>query len=307
MVFCAVPPYHGFMRFFSLVILGFLVLNFQTASAYELMVVQAVSSSKHSFVTRNGKRQGVTKDMTATFVSDDVAVIAKALTVTSQFTQWELVNTEGTVPFQVGSIVTYHPAQEYLWSLNPAEARQRYVEKLRPQVKHSTIVKAAATRGLSETTSNAAPASSSRGGVALDALYERLWKRNFAWDAGIRYENEVINLTGGSLITQRLVAMADILYYFDAIDTFYGARFFLSAGAGYGQSSTEADGIVQSGNVLLLPSAKIGVSLPFNQGWDFIAESAFETIKTSEKLDDGSRQETTQSNLRIGLGLRRYF
>lgn len=307
MVFWTIPLYHNEMRFVSLVIFGFLLLSIHQANAYELMVVQAVSSSKHSFVTRNGKRQGVSKDMTATFVSDDVAVNARALTVTSQFTQWELVNKEGTVPFEVGSVITYHPAQEYLWSLNPAEARRRYVEKLRPQVKHSAIVKTAATRGLSESTSNAAPASSSRGGVALDAIYERLWDRNFAIDAGIRYENEVINLTGGSLITQRLIALADVIYYFDALDTFYGARFFLSAGAGYGQSSTEADGILQSGNVILLPSAKIGVSLPFNQNWDFIAESAFETIKTNEKLDDGSKQETTQSNLRIGLGLRRYF
>lgn len=278
-----------------------------SSHAYELMVVQAVSATKKSFVTRNGKRQGVQKDMTATFVSDDIAVIAKALTVTSQFTQWELANTEGAVSFEVGDIITYHPAQEYLWSLNPAEARRKYVEELRPQVRHSVLFKTATTRGLSESTSNAAPASTSRGGVAIDILYERLWSRNFAWDAGVRYEREVVNLTSGSLITQRMMAVADLLFYFDPWDFFYGARFFISGGAGYGQSSTEADGIVQSGNAFLLPSAKIGMALPFNREWDFVAEGAFESLKTSEKLEDNSRQETTQSNLRIAVGLRKYF
>lgn len=272
-----------------------------------MMVVQAVSSSKKSFVTRNGKRQGIQKDMTATFVSDDIAVIAKALTVTSQFTQWELVNKEGSVSFEVGSIVTYHPTQEYLWSLNPSEARRRYVEEARPNVRHSVLAKAATTRGLSETTSNAAPASSSRGGVALDVVYERLFTRHFAWDAGIRYEREVINLTGGSLITQRLMAVADVLYYFEPLDFFYDARFFLAGGLGWGQSSTQADGITQSGNAFLLPSAKLGAALPFNKEWDFIIEGAFESVKTSEKLEDKSTQETTQSNLRIGLGLRKFF
>lgn len=290
--------------------LKFLIISLcysATAEAYEMMVVQAVSSSKKSFVTRNGKRQGIQKDMTATFVSDDIAVIAKALTVTSQFTQWELVNKEGAVSFEVGDIVTYHPAKEYLWALNPSEARQKYVEEVRPQVRHSVLVKAATTRGLSESTSNAAPASASRGGVALDALYERLWTRNFAWDAGVRYEREVINLSGGSLITQRLMAIADLTYYFNPLDYFYGARFFISAGAGYGQSSTEADGVIQSGNVVLLPSAKLGTTLPFNREWDFIMEGAFESLKTSEKLESKQRQETTQSNLRIAFGLRKYF
>lgn len=295
------------MRAFFQFIGLFLLLGQLSAHAYEMMVIQAVSSSKKSFVTRNGKRQGVTKDMTATFVSDDMAVIARAYTVTSQFTQWELVNKEGAVPFEVGSIVTYHPAQEYLWSLNPSEARRKYVEEVRPRVRHSVLFKVAATRGLSETTSEAAPASSSRGGVAMDFLYERLFTRNFAWDLGFRYEREVINLTGGSLITQRMMGVGDVTYYFDTAESFYSARFFLSMGAGLGQSSSEADGILQSGSALLLPSAKIGVAIPFNRDWDFIAETAFESLKTEEKLDNNTKQDTTQSNLRVALGLRKYF
>lgn len=294
------------MRVYLLCFFTLLALSFE-AFAYELLMVQAVSASKKTFVTRNGKRQGVVENLTATFTANDVALIAKARTVTSQYTQWEVVNDIAMVPFEPGAIVTYHPAQEYLWALNPEEARKKYIKELRPEVKRSWLVKGAMTKGLNETVSQAAPQSVNRGGVALDALYEKLFHPNFAWDAGVRYEKEVVNLAGGSLITQRLMAMADFLYYFDPLDVFYGARVYLGAGIGYGQSSTSADGIVQSGFALLLPSAKIGMTLPFNKEWDFLVESAFETLRTTEELEDKTKQTTNQSNLRVALGLRKFF
>ena len=282
-----------------------LCLSFQ-AFAYELLVVQAVSSSKKTFVTRNGKRQGVVQNLTGTFTSDDMALIAKAVTVTSQFTQWQLANDNAKVPFEPGALITYHPAQEYIWALNPEAARKKYLKELRPEIKRSWIVKGAMTKGLNESVSGAAPQDTSRGGVALDALYERLYT-NFAWDAGIRYENEVVNLSGGSLITQRMMAITDLLYYFDALDEFYAARIFVAIGMGYGQSSTDADGIRQSGFALLLPAAKIGMALPFNKEWDFMIESAFETLKSTEELEDKTKQTVNQSNLRIAIGVRKFF
>lgn len=304
--FDPVAPYYERMRRSLLLFIGF-SLWANLAWGYELCVVQAVSASKRSFVIRNGKRQGVTAEMSATFVSDDVAVIARAKTVTSQYTQWELANEDGTVPFKVGDIVTYHPSQDYLWSLNPSEARRRYVEELRPQIRHSFLLKGASTRALSETTSNANPNNASRGGIALDALYERLFTPNFAWDAGVRYEREVVNLPAGSLITQRALLMADILYYFDPAESFYDARFYFGLGAGFGQSSTAADGVRQSGTALLLPSAKLGLNLPFDKTWSAVFEGAFESIKTHEKIQNLGYQDTTQSNLRVAVGLRRFF
>lgn len=292
------------MRFFLFTTL--LCLSVQ-AFAYELLMVQAVSKSKKTFVTRNGKRQGIIENITGTFVANDVAIIAKARTVTSQYTQWEVENDVAQVPFEVGAIVTYHPAQEYLWSLNPEKARKKYILDLRPEVKRAWLVKGAATKGLTEAVSGAEAQNTNRGGVALDILYEKMINSNLAWDAGLRYENEVINVASGSLITQRMILVGDLLYYFDALDVFYGARIFLGMGVGWGQSSTAADGLVQSGSALLLPAAKIGMTLPFNREWEFVMESAFETIKTDEELEDGTRQTTNQSNLRVGFGVKKYF
>ncbi len=277
------------------------------ALAYELLMIQTVSTSRKSFVTRSGKRQGVTENFTATFTADNVSFIARARTVTSQFTQWEVVNPQAIVPFDPGTLVTYHPAEEYVWALSPEQARIKYIEDLRPNRKRSVLIKSAITRGLNESVSNVEAQNPNRGGVAMDLIYEKQFTPHFAWDAGLRYESEVVNLNVGTLNTQRILLVGDILYYFDPVEDFYNARVFVGAGIGIGQSSTNVQGIVQSGTATLIPAAKLGLTLPFNKDWDFIVESAFETLRTEELLEDRTNQSTTQSNLRIGIGIRKFF
>jgi hypothetical protein len=289
--------------------LFFALLFFPLAKAmsYELMLIQSVSTSRKSFVTRSGKRQGIQENLTATFVADNVSYIARARTVTSHYTQWELVNPEATVPFQPGTLATYHPAEEYIWTLNPEKARLQYIRDLRAETKRSWIIKGAATRGLSESVSNVAIQNPNRGGIALDAIFEKLFDPNFAWDVGLRYENEIVNLEFGTLIAQRVMLIGHFLYYFDPIPDFYKGRVFLGAGIGFGRTSTNVQGIIQSGSAQLLPSAKLGLSLPFNDLWDFIVEGAFESIRSVETLEDRSRQSTNQTNGRLGIGLRKFF
>jgi hypothetical protein len=279
----------------------------QSAYAYQLLMIQTVSSSRKTFVTRTGKRDGIVENLTGTFTADNVSFIAKARTVTAQFTQWEVVNSEAVVPFNPGSLVTYHPAEEYIWSINPESARKKYIKDLRPEIRRAWLVKSAVTRGLNETVSSVEAQNANRGGVALDVLYEKMFTDNFAWDAGLRYESEIVNLTAGALNTQRLLLMGDFLYYFDPAEDLYDARFFVALGAGFGQSSTSVQSVVQSGSAVLLPSAKLGMALPFTDEWEFIVESAFETLRTEEKLEDGAKQSTTQSNLRVGIGIKKFF
>ncbi|MCE3014070.1 MAG: hypothetical protein LW878_13500 [Proteobacteria bacterium] len=294
------------MRALFLILTVFFTLLSQ-AQAYELLMIQTVSTSRKSFVTRSGKRQGITENFTATFPADNVSLIAKARTVTSQFTQWEVVNPQAQVPFDPGTLVTYHPAEEYVWALSPEKARIKYIEDLRPTMKRSWLLKSAVTRGLNESVSNVEAQNPNRGGVALDILYEKQFTPHFAWDAGLRYESEVVNLVVGTLNTQRVMIVGDLIYDFDPVEEFYNARVFIGAGMGIGQSSTNVQGIVQSGTATLLPAAKLGLTLPFNKEWDFIAESAFETLRTEEVLEERTNQSTTQSNLRIGIGVRKFF
>ena len=294
------------MSFRHLFILVTLCLGF-SAHAFELVMVQAVSDSKKTFITRNGKRQGMMRGMTATFTAEDISVLAKAINVTGQFTQWELINQEAILPFEKGTIVTYYAATEYLWALAPESERKKYIKSEVPHPKRSLVFKGALTRGLSESVSDTPATTSNRGGFLGEIYYERDIHGPLAFDLGLRHEREVINYPGASLITVRTLAIADIIYYFDFMREYLPGKFFIAAGMGYGLSNTSTVGLSQSGPVGLLPVVKLGMALPFNDTWDFISDGALESLQTSEEQESGRKQTTTQTNFKFGFGLRRYY
>jgi hypothetical protein len=278
------------------------------ARAYELVVIQGISETKRSFITRNGKRQGVIVGMTGTFTSDNISILAKAVNVTGQYAQWEVVNPNALIPFAKGSMVTWYPAQEYLWALSPESERKKYIKSQLVIPRQSFIFRGSVSRGLSESVSDVQASNPQRGGYMGEIYYERPLTPSLSFDVGLRYEQEVVNYTGVSLVTKRNLAIVDLLYYFDQLDDLLGdGKIFIGAGIGYGYSNTETVGLSQSGPVGLLPVAKIGVSLPFTPDWDFILDTAFESLQTREEQQDGKIQTTTQTNLKVGFGLRRYY
>ncbi len=290
----------------KLVIFCALFISF-SAQAFELIMIQAVSETKKTFVTRNGKRQGVIRGMTGTFTADDVSVLAKAVNVTGNFAQWELVNQDTILPFEKGKIVTYYAAAEYLWALTPESERKKYIKSQIPESRQSFVFKGAITRGIADSVSDAPATTSRRGGALGEIYYEKDLIGSLAFDIGLRYEREIINYEGASLITKRNLAIADIIYYFDFMRDYLKARFYMAGGIGYGMSNTETVGLSQSGPVSLLPVFKLGVSLPFNETWEFLSDAAFESLQTSEEQEDGRKQTTTQTNFKFGFGLRRFF
>lgn len=287
----------------------FLLLFFSVgAQAFELIMIQAVADGKRSFITRNGKRSGIQVGMTGTFTAEDFSILAKAVTVTGNFTQWRIINQDTIIPFEKGSIVTYYPATEYIWALAPESERRKYIKSEVPRKRQSWVFKGALTRGLSESVSDAPANTSRRGGFMGEVYYERDLYERFAFDVGLRYEQEVINYTGASLVTKRNLVIADLIYYFDFFrEYFSGARIYLAGGLGYGLSNTSTVGLKQSGPVSLLPAVKLGISLPFNDTYEFLFDSAFESLNTREEQEDGRVQTTTQTNFKVGFGLRRFF
>jgi hypothetical protein len=278
-----------------------------SAHAFELVMIQAVSETKTTFITRNGKRQGIIRGMTGTFTAEDISVLAKAVSVTGNFAQWELINKEARLPFEKGKIVTYYAANEYLWALTPESERKKYIKSEIPVIKQSMVFKGALTRGIADSVSDAPATTSRRGGFMGEIYYERDLSHSIAFDVGARYEQETINYTGASLITKRSLAIVDVIYYFDFMREYLKGKFFLAVGMGYGLSNTKTVGLSQSGPVGLLPAVKLGISLPFNDDWQFISDAAFESLQTSEEQESGNKQTTTQTNFKFGFGLRRYF
>lgn len=214
------------------------------------------------------------------------------------------------MPFEKSTIVTYYPATEYIWALAPEKERKKYIKSQIPMAQQSWVFKGALSRGLSESVSDAPANSPKRGGYMGEVYFEKdiFGGNGLAFDIGIRYERETVNYTGASLVTKRTMVVGDILYYFNFLrDYINGGRFFLGAGLGYGLSNTSTVGLSQSGPVSLLPTMKLGVSLPFNETWEFVTDGAFESLNTREEQESGNVQTTTQTNFKFGFGLRRFF
>jgi hypothetical protein len=278
-----------------------------TAQAYELIMIQAVSSSKKTFVTRNGKRQGIINGVTGTFTAENISILAKAYHTTGNYTQWQILNPDALIPFEKGAIVTYYPATEYLWALSPESERQKYIKtQLRPP-RQSWVFKGALTRGISESVSETPATTTSRGGYLGEVFYERDIIYGLAFDIGLRYEREILNVPGGSFTTLRSLAVTDLIYYFDNFRDYISGRVYIGAGLGYGLSNTSTIGLSQSGPVAMLPTIKLGLTLPFDETWEFLTDGAFESLQTSEEQESGRVQTTTQTNFKFGFGLRKFL
>jgi hypothetical protein len=279
-----------------------------SAYAYELVMIQSISDTRRSFITRNGKRQGLIPGLTGTFTAEDISLLARVVSVSGNFAQWEVINPEARLPFEKGSIVTYYPATEYIWALSPESERRKYIKSQLATPRRSLVYKGAFTRGVQESVSEAPATPTNRGGFLGEIYFEKDIVYQLAFDVGLRYERELTNYPQASYLTQRNILMVDLIYYFDYFrDWLNNGRFFMSAGAGYGLSNTQTIGLSQTGPVGILPAVKLGVNLPFNEDWHFVMDSGFESLQTREQQESGNIQTTTQTNFKVGFGLRQFF
>lgn len=275
--------------------------------AFELVIIQGISNTGQTFVTRNGKKDGVAVGMEATFTSNDVSIIAKAISVTREFTQWEINNNYTEVPFRKGEIVTYYDTKEYLWALTPEIVKQKYVkaELYSPRISlgfHTSFL-----RGVSESTSGSDSSTSQRGGIIFEGMVEKEFSRHYALAGGIRYSQEVINVDAASLVSTRFLSIIEGRYYFNKIQKFYNARVMLGIGFGIGQANLDTAGQSSSGQAVILPITKGALVLPVNKTADLMFEFAFESLRTDLEFEDGSNQNSDNNNVRFGIGYKRYF
>lgn len=275
--------------------------------AYELTIIQGISRSGQTFITRNGKKNGILAGKKATFTADNVSIIAKAIQVTREFTQWEIENNFTDVPFRKGQVVTYYDTQEYLWALTPEKIKSKYIKSQLYSPRKSISANSSFYRGITESVSGIDKQSVNRGGLQLEGYFEKEINRNIAAAAGLRYTYETINVAEATLSSSRFLGILEGRYYFNPMRYFFAARVSISLGIAYGQSSTDTDGLVSSGTALILPITKLGLHLPLSKKLDFTIESAFESLETSEKLQDGTDQVTNVNNFKIGVGVKRYF
>ena len=278
--------------------------------AYELLVIQGVSKEKQTFVVRNTDvgNKDIFEGQKATFTSDNVAIIAKALTVTNEFVQWEIMNDYTDTPFTQGEIVTMHDAREHLWALTPEVAKKKYFRRTTYRPRRSIEGQFFFSKGVSESYSGGGDAQNiNRGGVHIEGSLRTEISMNFTMSYGLRYVREVANLADASLINTRFLGVVEGRYYFPPMIDFYNARIGLGLGAGYGQTRSEITGSITSGNAVLLPSTKISLMLPIDYENDFEFVAAFESVRLDEQDANETEQTTNIIISKAGIIYRRHL
>ena len=285
------------------------ILIHSTSFAFELVVIQGVSKEKQTFVVRNSEvgNKNIFEGKKATFTSENVAIIAKAITVTNEFVQWEIMNDYTETPFEQGEIVTLHDAREHLWALTPEVAKKQYFRRVSYAPRRSIEAQIFFSKGVSETYSGGEPQNINRGGVQVEASFRSELSMSFSLAYGIRYARDVVNIENASIINTRLLGIVEGRYYFPPMIDFYNARVGLGLGAGYGQSRSEIIGTVTSGNAALLPSTKISLMFPVDNFQDFEFVAAFESLRLDETDATGGDETTNIINTKAGIIYRKHL
>lgn len=279
--------------------------------AYELIIIQAISRGKQTFVTRASLQQQKTRYIFegkhVTFTSDNISIIASAINVSSEFIQWEIVNEFTDVPFKRGDIVTMYDTKEYLWALTPEKIKKRYLTDNEYHPRRSLEAQFSFTKGLSESVTGTDPQSANRGGLQVEGTFRNEFNRRFSMAYGFRYSRDIINLPQASFINTRFLGLIEGRYYFEPMEGFYHAQVGLGLGFGLGQSRTQSEGQVSFGNALLLPSTKISINMPVDKVYDIEFSAAFESLRLDESNANEVEQTTNLINSKFGVMIRKHL
>ncbi len=295
----------------KILILLILILS-KSVMANQLVIVQALSKTKRSFITRIGKKDGIQQGTKGTFTSKNFSLIAKATSVTREFAQWTLENPSASVPFDKGEIVTYNNSTENIWKLVSEDERKKMIKEKLFNPRSALLAKTALSRGLFESISGVSDQEFQRGGPIFEFYYDKEYTKNISAGIGFRFDSERSNSDsgGGSTNITRLVGMFMISYYLNKIESLFNGRPFASLGMGYGSTThaTESAGKYRvSGPTYILPSFALGLAMPIEENYDVVFDTAIESINSIVGSPTDDTQTYSDTNWRIGIGVKMYF
>ena len=283
-------------------------LRLKTDVGYEnMVVVQSISTSRQSFVVRRGAKDGISKHQRALFSTEQVSLLCKAIEVTHEFSLWEVDDPMASVPFTKDQMIVFSTSLETIWTKVPA---------LRGKLKQFLLTKdlvpppyflfrGAMSRGLSESVSDTSASSTvERAGFHFEGLYYWNFAKQLDWGFGARLDREsaLIDQSDLSIPTSRVFAISQLTYRFPEIK---GTRnyFYLTAGIGYGTSTTTVNESTSAGTAYILPSFHMGL-MTLGDSYGFAVELVGEAIGQQEEFLDGNSQNTNIINAKFSVALR---
>ncbi len=293
----------------TLVFLALITFAVPLAAREKLVIIQAVSKSARSFAIREGQAQGVAKNQSSLFTTNDAGVIAIAKEVGRHFSVWELRADQGTVPFSKGQEVIYSNSPLSVWIDIPKHQLDHYLkiqEDLAFRPSQQWIARGHYSYALGQSISQTdRDRYVGRSGVQASAFWAERFRPRWEYAGGLRFDQERATFQNPAIstITQRILLAAEGSYHFRQLAPAQG-HFYLGAGLGLGLSFTAIDEWASSGATLALPIVKVGYIERLSYRYSLVLEASFESISTNESFADSRQQASHAVNGTVGVGLR---
>lgn len=307
-------PMFKHLKLFTLYCALFTTLFMQTSKADEqLVIVDAVSSSRQTFVIQRGAADGIARGAESLFSNENVSVLAQAIEVTRQHSLWRLKEQSATFPFKKNQSIVFNKNRTDIWSelpniqkrISKAKREEEVFAQLYGDGRTIQLRGSFSNTFYESTTDTDSQQSPDRTGIHIEGIYHwRLWEK-FEIGAGLRFDSEdaVISDPDLTIPNTRIMAIAELTYHFSDFQG-QGNNFFMAAGLGIGRSQTQVDQAVSTGLATVLPSLRVGYIIRRAGGFDFTFETVAEAISATESFIDTKEQTTNLVNAKVALGIR---
>lgn len=275
--------------------------------AEELVIVQAISNTKKSFIIRRGFSEGVRPDQEGMFSNSKFSFIARAIEVNRNFSLWRMLETETTIPFEKDQFVYYNSRPESIEvEIVKIENRKEKRRELFFEPASFWSFRIAYTTAVQSTISSAdSDLETFRQGSQYEVTFHRNFRPNWEWGVGFRVDQEIETIEDVSLEvpTNRFFAMGEITYNFDE-DFGLEGNFYGTVGAGFGNSSSTVADEIASGPAYVIPNIRVGYQFRNFTKKGFLIEGMLESISAIESFPDGTEQEIIINNIKGSIGFK---
>lgn len=273
-------------------------------AADELVVIQAVSTTRKTFAVRKGFSDGIGKGQESLFTNKNTSFSATATDVNRFFSVWSINDKRGSVPFDKGEFVTFTNSVENVYFEIPYAQSTPEELTFRPSSKwiFRTHFSFAISESVSETE---ASRYAGRSGFQVEFFFNRNFTRKMDWGIGLRFDKENTSLEDQNLDvpTNRTMLAAEFTYHFDKMEESED-NMYLSAGGAYGLTNTTVNDDVSAGTVMVFPYLKLGYVYKWSPSYDILFELTGEAIAASEAFEGEESQTTNVVNTKFGIGVR---
>ncbi|EQC44406.1 outer membrane protein beta-barrel domain protein [Bacteriovorax sp. Seq25_V] len=281
-----------------------------------LVIIQKVDNRAQSFVIRKGMADQIYKGQRSLFSNKSTSVVAKAITVSRDFSQWELEDKNASVSFESGDIITVSYSIEKIWTEIPRMISDKEYQNILKTERKLLLKKygklyegrfqilGGISQGLSESTTESENNDGARVGNNYKFKYTKAFNDFLRYEVGFRYDDDVLTLSSPDLeiSSQRYMATVGLQTRFNDFWEL-DATPYASLSLGYGKTQSQLNESVKTGTASIVPSFTLGVDIPYSKRFSFLIEGTVESISATETFSDGVEQRTNITQALVSLGI----